>query len=75
MEVGGELVSDGLNGVDEVSDVDVFDELSLEVFEGDFPFGVIDVDQGVFGKGVFVCVGPMDVGRLDVCGRGADGGP
>ena len=55
MEVGGELVCNGLNGVDEFGDVYVFGELTLEVSDTDLPFGVVDVSHCVFYD-VFVCI-------------------
>ena len=55
VEVSGELVSDGLDGVDEFVDIDVFDELTLEVTDTDLPFGVVDVSHCVFYD-VFICV-------------------
>jgi len=55
VEVSGIFAGDGLDCGDDFSDVNVFDEPSLKVIDGDFPFGVIDVNECVF-DGVFVCV-------------------
>ena len=55
VEVGGELVSDGLNRVDEILNFNVIDCVCLKVFDGEFPLWVVYVDECLF-DGFFVCV-------------------